>query len=107
MIDLDDLRWRLIDALEELQQGRCGICERGDSWTPLHLDHDHDSGMIRGFLCRGCNLAEGKHSRWCTDSPCAICAWRSAPATARLGWTVAFVAEWTLTRPLPTLEVAS
>ena len=31
----------------------------------FHIDHDHETGVIRGVLCQGCNLALG-HIR---DSP--------------------------------------
>jgi hypothetical protein len=35
----------------------CGssFCRPGDK----HLDHDHTTGLFRGVLCQGCNLAEG------------------------------------------------
>lgn len=46
------------DALLEKQGGRCAIvgCE---SEGPLHVDHCHDSGTVRGLLCGGCNKALG------------------------------------------------
>lgn len=39
------------------QDGRCAVCNvRG-----MHLaeDHDHVSGLVRGYLCRSCNTREG------------------------------------------------
>lgn len=35
----------------------CAIC--GSPEEGLVCDHDHRTGWIRGFLCRGCNIAEG------------------------------------------------
>ncbi len=34
----------------------CDICH---STEPLHRDHDHKTGLPRGWLCRSCNLALG------------------------------------------------
>ncbi len=48
------------DAMLAAQNGVCAVCER--SPTPgisLHVDHDHDSGSIRGLLCFRCNNALG------------------------------------------------
>jgi hypothetical protein len=39
------------------QQGRCAICL--DEHPELAVDHDHESGAVRGLLCRCCNLALG------------------------------------------------
>lgn len=39
------------------QGGMCAICEES---TKLCVDHDHVSGVIRGLLCRSCNIALGK-----------------------------------------------
>jgi hypothetical protein len=52
---LDD--WR---AMYE-EQGGCGwICRRHQRETGrLHVDHCHDSGIIRGLLCSRCNLVLG------------------------------------------------
>lgn len=42
------------------QDGRCAICgRRGD----LVQDHDHQTGLIRGDLCRSCNVMEGQYGR--------------------------------------------
>lgn len=38
------------------QDGRCAICGHR---RELVEDHDHDTGMVRGYLCRGCNTQEG------------------------------------------------
>jgi len=44
----------------EAQNGVCAICgePRPDERT-LHVDHDHESGAIRGLLCFRCNNALG------------------------------------------------
>lgn len=47
------------------QNGVCPLCKR--NLTALGspnqcVDHDHDTGVIRGVLCRTCNGIEGKIS---------------------------------------------
>jgi hypothetical protein len=44
------------NALAESQQGRCAICRRK---RKLAVDHDHETGAIRGLLCRPCNSGLG------------------------------------------------
>jgi len=46
-----------VDALLTSQGGVCAICAR--SPEPPHVDHDHQTGAIRGILCNSCNLAIG------------------------------------------------
>lgn len=51
------------DAMLAAQDGRCAICrsEFGDSQRrPLHVDHCHTTGIIRGLLCSACNFGIGK-----------------------------------------------
>ena len=57
--------------------GRCGIC--GPCWGDLVLDHDHETGLVRGYLCRGCNAKEG--ARY--PAP-AIAHWRAGLNSAAL-----------------------
>lgn len=59
-----------LDQLAEIydgQDGRCAICGdeiffslpgRGNRHTAC-IDHDHDTGLIRGLLCQGCNTGLG------------------------------------------------
>ena len=48
------------DLLLSKQGGNCAICGRKPRPDiSLHLDHDHDSGRVRGVLCFRCNSALG------------------------------------------------
>jgi hypothetical protein len=48
------------DALFREQSGMCAVC--GDDLKPgksTHVDHDHETGIIRGLLCHNCNRMLG------------------------------------------------
>lgn len=45
-------------GFDEFHQRRCAICDRRD--PDLVDDHDHSTGLRRGWLCRSCNVMEGK-----------------------------------------------
>jgi hypothetical protein len=48
------------DRLRLSQTGKCAICKRDfSSGKDQHVDHDHQSGRVRGLLCSGCNTALG------------------------------------------------
>ena len=44
------------------QNERCAICEKHYSYQNrrLDIDHDHETGKIRGLLCNPCNRAIGR-----------------------------------------------
>jgi hypothetical protein len=42
-------------ALLEAQDGACAICGNGSQQRALAVDHDHETGAIRGLLCDRCN----------------------------------------------------
>lgn len=44
------------NSLLESQGGLCGIC---GSPNGLVVDHNHDTGIVRGFLCQQCNSGIG------------------------------------------------
>jgi hypothetical protein len=46
-------------TLERWHNGRCAICGHAERLVDDH-DHDGPEGLIRGLLCQGCNLAEGR-----------------------------------------------
>lgn len=61
-----------IDGLKEYeeklndQNGVCAICGQPETTVrdgrtlPLFVDHNHDTGAVRGLLCNGCNTGLGK-----------------------------------------------
>jgi hypothetical protein len=50
------------DELFEKQQGVCAICSESEKGSRdyLCIDHDHNTGFIRGLLCHDCNIGIGK-----------------------------------------------
>jgi hypothetical protein len=46
-----------VDELIRAQGARCAICGRED---PEHVDHDHQTGTVRGVLCFNCNGGLGQ-----------------------------------------------
>lgn len=50
----------IYDAMLKEQMGLCAICKHASmDGTRLTVDHDHDTGQVRGLLCRSCNRALG------------------------------------------------
>lgn len=41
------------------QGGVCAICSKPPIKTRLSVDHNHDTGQVRGLLCRPCNSVLG------------------------------------------------
>lgn len=56
--------------LFESQDGRCGICKvhQDEFHRRFHLDHDHETGEVRGLLCPGCNTSLGAHQKAGTNT---------------------------------------
>lgn len=46
------------EFLMVVYDSKCGICGR-EQPDGLHIDHEHESGRIRGLLCGSCNRAIG------------------------------------------------
>jgi hypothetical protein len=45
------------------QGDSCKICstsEPGGKGSAFHVDHCHESGLVRGLLCMACNIMLGK-----------------------------------------------
>jgi hypothetical protein len=54
-VSVEDVR-----AMRVAQNDRCAICvDPLPSGNQAHIDHDHDTGQVRGILCGDCNRAEG------------------------------------------------
>jgi len=71
------------NAMMERQGGVCAICGAPPSETrSLNVDHDHETGAIRGLLCTLCNT----HLEWFAQHQAGAVAYLSALATQeRLG----------------------
>ena len=48
------------EAAREAQNGGCAICGYYHEGRALAVDHDHETGALRGLLCDWCNTALGK-----------------------------------------------
>lgn len=52
------------DQILAIQNGGCSICDRRDpankKWKYFAVDHDHQTGAVRGLLCARCNFLIGK-----------------------------------------------
>lgn len=51
---------KMYESRLKLQKGGCAICGKPpDGRKKLAIDHDHDTGEVRGLLCSNCNNALG------------------------------------------------
>lgn len=50
----------LRDKIALSQNGFCWLCKIDLRCVTACLDHDHETGLIRGVLCQNCNGIEGK-----------------------------------------------
>jgi len=51
---------QMYDVMYEAQRGCCALCnEPEEKFAWLCIDHDHDTGKIRGLLCPNCNRGIG------------------------------------------------
>lgn len=48
------------DAMAEVQGGLCAICHEPPLNRRLAVDHDHETGAVRGLLCTACNTTLGR-----------------------------------------------
>ena len=56
------------DALFANQAGACAVCQQpSPEGRALHVDHDHESGKVRGLLCAQCNMGLGCFKDNCRD----------------------------------------
>lgn len=72
---------RASSALRRWQRDRCALCGYVDH---LVLDHDHASGLIRGWLCVGCNIHEPH------DVGSKFTDYRARPPAVMLGMTARY-----------------
>ena len=60
------------DLLLEQQNNACAVCLAPFTKTP-HIDHDHNTDVVRGLLCNPCNTKIGWYeSGWIADNQTRI-----------------------------------
>ncbi len=69
--------WAEGNRFLEFHADRCAVCGRAGAEVE---DHCHDTGQVRGYLCRSCNVLEGRSSepifvRYRRRHPAAILAY--------------------------------
>lgn len=47
------------ERILRLQGGGCALCGRAPGNSVLHVDHDHETNVVRGLLCHQCNWYMG------------------------------------------------
>jgi hypothetical protein len=47
------------ELMVQSQNNCCAICQRPAKVRRMHVDHDHETGEVRGLLCYGCNASLG------------------------------------------------
>ncbi len=52
-------KYKLTDEQYQEILDHDGVCDSCGKNPATHIDHDHESGRYRGYLCRGCNWAAG------------------------------------------------
>lgn len=73
------------DRLRTWQAGRCAVC--GETSRRMVCDHDHVTGLVRGWLCVSCNTREGN----AVGPPGTLyAAYRERPPTAILGLRIRY-----------------
>lgn len=52
------------NQLSALQEGKCKLCGKADGRQRLAVDHNHETGEVRGLLCTRCNVTLGTIERY-------------------------------------------
>jgi len=47
------------EAMWSAQEGICVICPEQIDVNTSHVDHNHETGKVRGLLCNRCNMGLG------------------------------------------------
>ncbi len=81
--NLDPESYEGFKIMEEWQNGRCAAC---GIYADLVLDHDHETGLVRGWLCRSCNVREGSRH----DTSAMISNYRKKNPATILGIRIPF-----------------
>ena len=55
------LSWEAYEDMYYVQSGKCPVCECNLTINHIDtvVDHCHNTGKVRGLLCRKCNMALG------------------------------------------------
>lgn len=51
---------KIYEQVFEMQNNKCALCFSSPGKFKFHVDHNHETGQVRGILCHQCNWYLGK-----------------------------------------------
>jgi hypothetical protein len=52
----------IYNRMLEAQDNKCGGCLKDVDQKTGYIDHNHDTGKVRGILCHACNISVHRHA---------------------------------------------
>lgn len=58
-LSVHGLTYEKYQLIAQAQNNQCSLCDKSLDKVKINIDHNHDTGEVRGILCKGCNVSLG------------------------------------------------